>query len=280
MRSRRCPCDPCRPITAAAIVAHALRHKLLPSLVGSHPRLDRRAPSLHPHYQASSLQRARPPLGLASVRSSSWVLHLDFSLRIETPGSHVPHKSLRWAHAVFMPVTTRAVSRHRSSSVPDQQQESGFDDVHTLSTRRQRFTHVRLPSTHLTGTSRLFRNAHDPGHWTDAASGGLDPDPAVRVRGADPHLLCSKAASRWPHLDGGLLSAPSWRTVVRVPDFGSHPAQARFHLLLEPLIEHVMEVNVGQQGTDGSGLFQRLRGVGGQPERSVAPPRDSHSLLE
>jgi len=119
---------------------------------------------------------------------------LDFSLRIEAAGSHVPHKSLRWAHAVFMPVTTQAVSRHRSRSIPGQQLEPGFDDIPTLSTRRQRFTHVRLLSAHLTGTSRLFRNAHDPGRWTGAASGGLDPDPAVRVRGASPHLLCSKAA--------------------------------------------------------------------------------------
>ena len=80
------------------------------------------------------------------------------------------------------------------SFVPGQQLEPGFDDVPTLSTRHQRFTRVRLPSAHLTGCSRLFRNAHHPGHWTDAACGGLDPDPAIRVRGADPHLLCSKAA--------------------------------------------------------------------------------------
>jgi hypothetical protein len=75
---------------------------------------------------------------------------------------------------------------------------------------------VRLSSAHLTGTSRLFRNAHDPGHWANAASGGLDPDPAVRVRGASPHLLCSKAALNWPRLHHGLLSAPSWRTIIGV----------------------------------------------------------------
>jgi hypothetical protein len=43
---------------------------------------------------------------------------------------------------------------------------------------------VHLSSVHLTGTSRLFRNAHHLGHWAKAASGGLDPDPATRVRGA------------------------------------------------------------------------------------------------
>src|SRR5262249_53887962 len=176
------------------VVRLRLRHGLLPSLVGLHLRPDCRAPSLRPYYQASSLQRARPPLCPASVLDSSWVSHLEASLRIEATGSPVPHKSQCWAHAVFMPVTTRAVSRHLPSLVPGQTVEPGFGDVHSLSTRQQRFTRIRLPSTHLTGISRLFRHAHDPGHWTDAASGGLDSDPAVRVRGADPHLLCSKAA--------------------------------------------------------------------------------------
>jgi hypothetical protein len=195
------------------VIRFCLRHQLLPLRVDRYPRLESRAPSLHPRYQASSLRRARPPQRPASVLSSSWVFHLDFSLFIEATGSHVPHKSLRWAHAVFMPVTTRAVSRYPSSSVPGQQQEPGFDDVPTLSTRRQRFT--RLPSTHLTGTSRLFRNAHDPDPWTGAAFGSLDSDPAARVRGVHPHLLRSKAASSWPLLHSGLLSTSSWRTVVR-----------------------------------------------------------------
>jgi hypothetical protein len=108
-----------------------LRHRLLPWRVDRFPRLESRAPLLGPHYQASSLLRARPPLRLALVRSSSRVRRLDFSLHIEAPGSHVPHKSLRWAHAAFMPVTTRAVSRHRSHSVPGQQLEPGFGDVPT-----------------------------------------------------------------------------------------------------------------------------------------------------
>ena len=38
--------------------------------------------------------------------------------------------------------------------------------------------------------------------------------------------------------------------VIGVPNFGSHAAQARLHLVLEPLVEHIMQVNVGQQGTD------------------------------
>ena len=104
------------------------------------------------------------------------------------------------------------------SFVPGQRLEPGFDDVPTLSTRHQRFTHVRLPSAHLTGSSRLFRNAHHPGHWTDAASGGLDPGPAARVRGAHPHLLCSKAASV------ELTSRPPFRAVVAHSHRHTEPA--------------------------------------------------------
>src|SRR6188768_2348410 len=86
------------------VIGLCFRHRLLPSLVGPRPLLDRQTPSLHRRYQASSLRRARPPLRLASVFRSSWVNHLEFCLRIEATGSRVPHKSLRWAHAAFMPL--------------------------------------------------------------------------------------------------------------------------------------------------------------------------------
>src|SRR5712692_2310628 len=53
-------------------------------------------------------------------------------------------------------------------------------------------------------------NAHHPDHGTRAASGGLDPDPVARVRGACPHLLRSYATVKWPSRPP---SAPSWRTI-------------------------------------------------------------------
>src|SRR5450755_279311 len=40
------------------------------------------------------------------------------------------------------------------------------------------------------------RNAHHLDHWDEAASGGLNPDPATRVREAGSHLSCSKAAQK------------------------------------------------------------------------------------
>src|SRR4051812_23083988 len=61
----------------------------------------------------------------------------------------------------------------------------------TSATVHSRSSDQRTPD----GIAPAFcRNAHHPGHWTEAACGGLDPDPAIRARGADPHLLCSKAA--------------------------------------------------------------------------------------
>jgi hypothetical protein len=44
--------------------------------------------------------------------------------------------------------------------IPEQQLDPGFDDVDTLSTLHQWFTHVRLLESHLTHLVRLFRNAH------------------------------------------------------------------------------------------------------------------------
>ena len=101
-----------------------------------------------------------------------------------------------------------------------------------FSTRHQRFTHVRLPSTHLTGISRLFRNAHDLDHWTDAASGGLDPDPAVRVRGAHPHRLVQQGC-----FESLLTSWSPLRAVVA----HCHPHIARRSHLRAPASDAMLE---------------------------------------
>jgi len=125
--------------------------------------------------------------------STAWRSPLASRRQVPTFRTRASH----WSHAVFMPVAARPVGRLLPSFVPGQQLEPGFGDVPTLSTRRQRFTRVRLTSAHLTGYPRLFRNAHHPGRCAGAACGGLNPDPAIRVRGAAPHLLRSKAASSW-----------------------------------------------------------------------------------
>jgi hypothetical protein len=94
------------------------------SAVDDRHKLDDATPSLRQVSLTSRLLRVAPPLCLASVRSSSWGSHLDFSLRrrvrwpfrafrrgpqsgslslIEATGSHVPHKGLMQVHAAFMP---------------------------------------------------------------------------------------------------------------------------------------------------------------------------------
>ncbi len=159
--------------------------------------LDDATPLLHRVSPASQLLRVAPPLCLASVLSSSWGLHLDFSLRIEATGSHVPHESLNRAHATFMPDAAQPVSRHLLDSIPRQRLLLGFDAIHTLSTLHQWFTCVRLRDPHLTRSSRAFSlNASHHGSLPQQLGGGLKPAPASRLRGAVPHLSCSKAASR------------------------------------------------------------------------------------
>ena len=60
---------------------------------------------------SSSLLRVAPPLCPASVLSHLWGFHLCFFLYIRATGSHVPHKSLYQAHAIFMPETIWPVIR-------------------------------------------------------------------------------------------------------------------------------------------------------------------------
>ena len=57
---------------------------------------------------ASSLLRVAPSLCLASVLSSLWVFHLEFSFVIKATGSHVPHKGLSQGHAISMPDAIQA----------------------------------------------------------------------------------------------------------------------------------------------------------------------------
>jgi hypothetical protein len=78
---------------------------LLPLLVDQKVKLDDPTPSLHPHYETSSLLRVGPPLCPASGLSPSWVLHLGFSFNIGTTVSQVPCKSPNQTRAAFMPET-------------------------------------------------------------------------------------------------------------------------------------------------------------------------------
>src|SRR5512132_1325364 len=151
--------------------------------------------------------------------SPSWVRHSESSLRIGATGSHVPHKSLSRARAAFMPVTARAVSRYPPSFIPGQQLEPGFDDVHMLSTRRQRFTHVRLPGSHLTGWSRLFRERSPPEPLGPSSFRWFGTRPCSPIPGGRPPSLVPQGCfSRpcWPPLRAVVAhSHRAYRGVVR-----------------------------------------------------------------
>src|SRR3954467_15874478 len=100
-----------------------------------------------------------------------------------------------------MPVAARPVSRLPPSFVPDQRLEPGFGDVPPLSTRQQRFTHVRLTSGPLTGllapfAATLTTSAIGPTRLAVVWTLILQSDPegptliscAVTLSGVDGHM--------------------------------------------------------------------------------------------
>jgi hypothetical protein len=68
--------------------------------------------------------------------------------------------------------------------------------------------------------------------------------PDRRLRGAYPHPMHSKAASG---AHSGLLSAPSWRTIIRVPDHDDVAGGVMLAPRPDPQVEDVMQLDVRQQ---------------------------------
>src|SRR6266478_10228684 len=113
----------------------------------------------------------------------------------------------------------------------------GFDIVPTLSTRHQWFPCGPLLARHLTWFfPGLFLLCSRPWLLTTAAEGGLEPAPASRFRGADPHR--SNSYTHWALL-GPLRS---WRTIVGVPDQHS---QRRASCRPDPI--QFIQIDVRQQ---------------------------------
>jgi hypothetical protein len=59
---------------------------------------------------------------------------LDFSLGIETAGSHVPYKSLVWLRAAYMPDAARSGFRATPALIPGEDRTPGFDIAYGIST--------------------------------------------------------------------------------------------------------------------------------------------------
>src|SRR3954466_13089553 len=152
--------------------------------------------------------RYSAPQGSAPWRS-------PFASRRQVPTFRT--RASRWSHAVFMPVAARPVGRLPPSFGAGQQREPGFGDVPTLSTRQQRFTHVRLTSAHLTGllppfAATLTTSAIGPTQLAVVWTLILQSEPE------GPTLI--SCAARLPGVARYIshLLAPSWRTVIGIGD--------------------------------------------------------------
>jgi hypothetical protein len=194
-----------------------LTHWLLPlaRLTGASSWMTRplRSLGLSP---TSPLLRVAPSLCLASIR---WSLGFHPWTSLFTSRRQVPTFRTRAWFRVTPPLC-RVPSRQAADSLwtcPGLTTRPGFDTVPTLSTRTRWFTRVRLPEPHLTRSSRAVSTvARDPGSL---------PEPLVVVwslpcrpapRGRPSSLVQQGCIEVAVYLHHGLLSAPSWRTVISI----------------------------------------------------------------
>src|SRR5262249_24238128 len=127
--------------------------------------LNHSTPSLHPHYQASSLLWVGPSLGHASVLSASGDFPLDLFPWHRVPGSRStpePEPSSRRLYAGHHRGRRQASPRLRLRLTT----ALGFGDVPTLSTPHRRFTYVRLLGSHLTSSRPAFSGTLTTGTFT------------------------------------------------------------------------------------------------------------------
>ena len=154
---------------------------------------------LHRYYapvRPSAPHRYSPPRGSSTC---------GFSLGIGAVGSHVPHESLVRARAAFMPTATWAGDRRPPGFIPGQRLDPGFDGVPTLSTRHQRFTHVRLPGPHLMESCSTFSDSltttaigpqQQPVVWDPPLSTGPE-GPTLISRTARRRLIVAAPGPPW-----------------------------------------------------------------------------------
>src|SRR3954471_4831532 len=110
------------------------------------------APSVRPHYKAFiPTTGCSAPVPRFGTRTLTVTDRLGFSLDIGTTGSCVPYRSLSQGHAAFMPDAGWAVGRHLPTLARGiEVQIPVSTSMKYVTTRRQRFTRVRLLETHLT----------------------------------------------------------------------------------------------------------------------------------
>jgi len=162
--------DSSGPYCPAAMKQLRLIHWFLPSLVDPSIRLNNITPSLHPHYETSSLLRVISSLCSTSVLSLSWVLHFEF----------LPyHRNDRFPRSTqeLGSGSRHLYAGHRPSSIkvsPGLILVSHKPPVLTSSdfiwTPHQWFACARLPEPHLARSlPRLFIQRSPQGFLTHAA---------------------------------------------------------------------------------------------------------------
>src|SRR5262245_55999076 len=218
---------------------------------------------------SSSLLRVAPSLCLASIRWSSGFLPWTslFTSRRQVP----TFRTTAWLRVT--PPLCRMSSRQAAVSPwtrPGPTTRPGFDIVPTLSTRSRWFTSVRLSDPHLTRSCRsVSLDAPLPGSLPEQlkAVWSLPCRPAPRGRPSSVvQQGCVEVAACLHH---GLLSAPSWRTVVRV---AAEPHTS--HLTPQPRVERVVQEEISQHRADDAPLR------GASLARHQCPFRGFHRRLE
>ena len=122
------------------------------------PWRDTAAPSVQLHYRAFiPTTDCSVPVPRIGTLAFAGISRLSFSLNIGATGSRVPQKSLIWIHAASKPDAARAGLQGSPRTHPrGHYLPPGFDIVHCISTRHQRFAGARLSRSHLTGFTPPF----------------------------------------------------------------------------------------------------------------------------
>jgi hypothetical protein len=173
----------------------------------------RSGPFAPPELLGLPLLRTRPSLCHASVLCLWRGRHLRGLPWHRSTGSHVPHKSLS-SGSRRLDTGCRPASRQASAGLgPKGRSRLWFrQHLEWLSIRHRRFTHVRLPDTHLTGSHPPF-----PSTLTTPAV-ILERLVAVwtLILQSEPEgpalISCAARLLRSDSTFANLLLAPSWRT--------------------------------------------------------------------
>src|SRR5215471_10262625 len=251
-----------------------LTHRFLPlaRLTGASNRMTRSLRSLG-LFPSSSLLRIAPSLCLASIRWSSGVLPWAslFTSRRQVP----TFRTKAWIRVT--PPLCRMPSRQAADSpwaVPGSTTRPGFDIVPTLSTRSRWFTSVRLSDPYLTRSCRAVSlDAHHPDSLPEQLKVVWSLPCRPAPRGHPSSLVQLGHFELTAPLHHGLLSAPSWRTIVGEPgvlDFHPRPlASDCFRPLQHPV--HLIEVEITEQGRNHLTLRNTL--LPRRPQQQLEQPQ-------